>query len=160
MPDIKLFPNWKLHGFLRHFANISPKAAHLPENNAVDEQTIRFQGGSTNKGRHKEKRVGDGFQADTICNSGYTYGFYFRHQPPPEKYTKKGLSPLHARVMFLFDMLRETYHSFYMDNLYMSALFAKHAIQSKNKVKIHGVTRNHLKGIPSIIQQTEKITSN
>ena len=57
LPDIKLFPNWKLHGFLRHFANISPKAAHLPENNAVDEQTIGFQSRSTNKVSHKEKEL-------------------------------------------------------------------------------------------------------
>ena len=42
-----------------------------------------------------------------------------------------------------------------MDNLYMSALFAKQALLSKNKIKIHGVTKNHQRGIPSIIQQSE-----
>ena len=37
----------------------------------------------------------------------------------------------------------------------MSALFAKQALLSKNKVKIHGVTKNHQRGIPSIVQQSE-----
>ena len=37
----------------------------------------------------------------------------------------------------------------------MSALFCKQSLLSKNKVMIHGVTKNHQKGIPSLIQQTE-----
>ena len=37
----------------------------------------------------------------------------------------------------------------------MSALFAKRALNGNNNVKIHGVTRNFLKGIPSVVQQTE-----
>ena len=42
-----------------------------------------------------------------------------------------------------------------MGNLYTSALFCKQSLISKNQVMIHGVTKNHQKGIPSVIQQTE-----
>ena len=37
----------------------------------------------------------------------------------------------------------------------MSAQFAKKSINSKNRVKIHGVARNHTKGVPKIVQQQE-----
>ena len=57
--------------------------------------------------------------------------------------------------MFMFDQLKKHHHSVYMDNLYMSATFARNAIQSKNKVKIHGVTRTDNRGIPKCILQTE-----
>ena len=36
--------------------------------------------------------------------------------------------------MFMFDQLKNQNHSVFMDNLYMSATFARHAIKSKNKV--------------------------
>lgn len=42
-----------------------------------------------------------------------------------------------------------------MDNLYISASFARHTIKSKNEVKIHGVTRIVDRGIPKCILQTE-----
>ena len=35
----------------------------------------------------------------------------------------------------------------------MSAQFAKKTLNSKNKVKIHGVTRYHQKGVPKIIEK-------
>ena len=36
-------------------------------------------------------------------DDGYTFTLYFRHEPPPVEYIADGLSPLHARVMALFD---------------------------------------------------------
>ena len=42
-----------------------------------------------------------------------------------------------------------------MENLYMSDLFCKHSLLSKNQVMIHTETKNHQKCIPSIIQKTE-----
>ena len=155
LPNKKEFPNWKVDPFLRHLNQVSMQAVHLPENLACDEQTISFQGRSVYKLRVKHKTAGDGFQCDSICNDGYTYSFYFRHQPPPEKYIKQGLSPLHSRVLFLYDQLKSKHHCLWMDNLYMSAQFAKRSINSKNKVKVHGVARNHMKGVPKIIQQQE-----
>ena len=155
IPDKKVVPNWKVDLIIKQMNVVSIKAVHLPEKNAMDEQTISFQGRSQFKGQNKNKRAGDGFQCDSICKSDFTYTIYFCHQPPPEKYTSIGLSPLHARVMFLFDHLKYPHHCIYMDNLYMSAMFVKRAIESKNKVKIHGVTRNHLKSIPLIVEQAE-----
>ena len=37
----------------------------------------------------------------------------------------------------------------------MSALFTKQVLLSKNQVKVHVVTKNHQRGIPSIVQQAE-----
>jgi len=55
----------------------------------------------------------------------------------------------------MFDQLKNQNHSVFMDNLYMSAAFARHAIKSRNKVKIHGVTRTDNRGLPRCIMQTE-----
>jgi len=44
---------------------------------SCDEQTIGFQGRHQDKQRISYKKEGDGFQADCICENGYTYTFYF-----------------------------------------------------------------------------------
>ena len=44
------------------------------------------------------KKEGDGFQCDALCDDGFTFSVFFRNEKAPSKYTKKGLSPLHARV--------------------------------------------------------------
>ena len=75
------------------------------------------------KGRHRDKRritykaENDGFQADALCDDGYTYQVYLRNDPAPKKYLKQGLSPLHSRTMALFDSLEDDYHHVGMDNL-------------------------------------------
>ena len=155
VPPIKTHPNWKVNPFMRHLNNTFIQAASLPENLSVDEQTIMFHGMSKLKSRIKYKKTGDGFQCDSICANGYTVTFFFRYQPAPTKYIEKGLSPLHSRILFMFDQLKNENHSVYMDNLYMSASFARNAIKSKNKVKIHGVTRTDNRGIPKCVLQTE-----
>ena len=55
----------------------------------------------------------------------------------------------------MFDQLKASIHNFFMDNLYMSALFAKQWKLSKNKVNIHGMTCKDLKGIPLCVMQTK-----
>ena len=55
-----------------------------------------------------------------ICSNGYTYSFYFRYQPAPKKYVE-GYVPLHARVRFMIDQLKNKNRCVFMDNLYMSA---------------------------------------
>ena len=55
----------------------------------------------------------------------------------------------------MFDQLKAKRHSCLMDNLYLSALFCKRSQNSANQVKLHGVTRGELKGIPKYILQTE-----
>lgn len=102
------------------------------------------------------KAEGDGFQCDAICESGYTYTFYFRNQPAPEKYTKLGISPLHSRVLFLFDQLSEKFHDCGLDNLYNLAKFCKLAYNSRNKVKTFGVTRKGMRGMPDCVKQEEQ----
>ena len=155
IPDTNTHPNWKLDPFLKHLNQIFMQAVHLPERISCEGQTIGFHGSSKHKSRIKYKKTGDGFQADSICCKGYTYTFYFRHQQAPKKYVDEGYSPLHARVRFMFDHLKSTNHSCFMDNLYMSASFARNVFSCEKKVRIHGVTRREGKGIPSIIKQLE-----
>ena len=69
------------------------------------------------------KPRGGGFQCDALCSNGYTYCFHFRNKLPPSKYVKEGLSPLHARMMGMFDSLDDQFHHCGMDNLYSSVIF-------------------------------------
>ena len=66
-----------------------------------------------------------------------------------------GLSPLHSRVMALFDTVNDKYHRFGMENLYMSAKFAKAAYNNTNRVLIAGVTRQGMRGLPKAVIQEE-----
>ena len=152
-PPTSTNPNWKIESLLEWMKAISMEAWQLGKKISVDEQTVGFQGKHAQKLRITYKREGDGFQCDALCDSGYTYTFYFRHDPPPPKY--KNLSPLHARVMFLFDGLRDKYHQCGVDNLYMSAKFCKDVYNHPMKVKLHGVTRKGKRGLPLCVIQDE-----
>ena len=87
------------------------------------------------------RHEGDGFQCDALCDNGYTITFYFIHEPPPKKYTKQGLSLLHARVRYLFDSCDYEYHIYGVDNSCMSAKFCRDTFNHSKKIKLHGVTR-------------------
>ena len=77
-----------------------------------------------------------------------------RNDPAPKKYLKQGLSPLHSRVMSLFDVVKDKYHHCTMDNLYNSAAFCKAAFNHRAQILCQGVTRKGMRGIPaSVIQQ-------
>ena len=67
-----------------------------------------------------------------------------------------GLSPLHARVMSLFDAVNDKFHHCAMDNLYNSAAFCKAAFTHSHKVLVHGVTRKGMRGIPECVKQEEE----
>ena len=71
----------------------------------------------------------------------------------PQKIIAKGFSPLHSRILFMFKQLKNKNHSIYIDNLYMSASFARNCLCLSNKVKIHGVTRIDKRGIPKCVMQ-------
>ena len=90
---------------------------------SVDEMTMGFKGQHKDKKRITYKAEGDGFQADALCQDGFTYQVFMRNDRAPAKYLKKGLSPLHLRVMGLFDSIKDTHHQCAMDNLYNSAAF-------------------------------------
>ena len=153
-PPRKAQPLHKVHRLVNWINFIGPKAVQLGEHASVDEQTIGFQGRHGDKMRITFKRAGDGFQCDVLCEDGFTFTVYFRNVPAPEKYTRQGLSPLHARVMYLFDSLEDTHHRVWMDNLYLSATFCKAAYNHPMKVMIAGVTRKGGRGLPiSVLQQ-------
>jgi hypothetical protein len=135
--------------------SVNPSAWLLGRNNAVDEQTVGFQGRHADKLRITYKKEGYGFQCDALCDDGFTYAFYFRNHPAPKKYTKMGLSPLHSRVMALFDTMCDKNHRVGMDNLYMSAKFAKAAYNHTNQVLIAGITRKGMRSLPKAVIQEE-----
>jgi hypothetical protein len=92
-----------------------------------DKQTIGFKGNHCDKQRVSYKCEGDGFLTDAICDSGYTYAFYFQNIPAPKNYIDRKCSALHARMLFLFDTLKDKYHDVGVDNLYLSLKFAHEA---------------------------------
>ena len=57
--------------------------------------------------------------------------------------------------MFLFDTLKEKYHTCGMDNLYTSTRVCKDTYNHPNKVMCHGVARRSGRGIPSFVLQDE-----
>ena len=134
---------------------VSVNAWRLGKIVSVDEQTIGFQGRYALKLRITYKKEGDRFQCNALCDLGYAYTSFFRHENPPKKYIDQGLSPLHARLMFLFDSMEDKYHECGVDNLYMSAKFARDAYMHENKIKLHGVTRKSGRGLPSFVLQEE-----
>ena len=124
-PSQKTHPNFKIDDFLRHIDCVSREGWILGENVLGDKQTIGFQGKHVDKQRITYKAEGDGFQCDALCDSGYTFTFYFRNQNAPTKYLRKGFSPLHLRILAMFDNLKSDHHNIWFDNLYLSAKFCK-----------------------------------
>jgi hypothetical protein len=106
------------------------------------EQTIGVKGNHQDKQCINYKKEGDGFLADAICEDGYTYSFFFHNMPAPKKkFLNKKFSPLHARVLFLFEQFQEENHICGLDNLYHSIKFAREAYVGGKCVMVHGVTR-------------------
>ena len=64
----------------------------------------------------------NGFHCDALCEKGFTWPFYFHNQPAPVDWVQKGYSPLHSRVLAMFDQLEEKYHNCWFDNLYLSEI--------------------------------------
>ena len=93
---------------------------------------------------------------DALCEDGFCFQFYFRNDPANVEYTKTGLSPLHSHVTTLFDSVEDNYHVCGMDNLYNYVTFFKRAWNRKRKLKVHGVTRKGMRGIPGCVVQEEQ----
>ena len=81
--------------------------------------------------------------------------FYFQHELPPVKYTALGLSPLHALVMYLFDVYEDECHICGVDNLYTSAKFCKDTYNHSKNIRLHNVTRKGGRGLPESVLQEE-----
>jgi hypothetical protein len=154
VPERKSSPLFKVLPIIKQIRKIGPVAWDCGKNIAVDEQTISMKGHHADKIRITFKRAGDGFMCDALCDDGFTYSIYFRNEPPPPKYTAMGLSPLHGRVMWLFDQLKDQGHRCRVDNLYMSAKFAKFCYNHDNKILLEGVARK-ARGIPQLVYQEE-----
>ena len=154
-PSKKKNPLFKVSTVVKWINHLGPLSVDLGESISIDEQTIGFQGRHGDKLRITYKAEGDGFQCDVICQEGFTYCSYFRNEPPPVQYTSKGISPLHARCLWLFDSLKDKYHHCWMDNLYLSAKFAKACFNHPMKVLIAGVTRKSGRGLPMHVLQEE-----
>ena len=106
------------------------------------------------------KAEGDGFQCDAICDSGFTWTFYFRNQKAPREWTSMGFSPLHARILQMFDQFETKFHNCWFDNLYLSAKFVRAAYVHEQKIQISGPTQKSGRGLPSCVLQEEKKTPN
>ena len=117
---------------------------------------MRFQGQHKYKQRITYKSEGDGFQADALCDEGFTYQIYMRNDPAIKKYLKQGLPPLHSRAMALFDAVKDSYHHRTMDNLYKSAAFCRAAYNHTSKILFQGVTCKGMRGIPPSVLQVEQ----
>ena len=157
IPSKKSNPNWKFQLLLEWINYIGPHCWDLGANFSVDEMTMRFKGCHSDKRRITYKKEGDSFQADALCDEGFTYQVYMRNDPAPRQYIRMGLSPLHSRVMSLFDACKDKYHRCAMDNLYNSAAFCRAAYNHPMKVLCHGVTRKGGRGIPDIVKQEEEL---
>ena len=120
-----------------------------------DEQTIDFQGKHSDKLCITYKTEGDGFQCDALCESGFTWTFYFRNQPALKKYLQQGYAPLHSHILGMFDQLDEKHHNCWFDNLYLSAKFCRAAFTHPNVVHIAGPTRKSGRGLPQCVLQEE-----
>lgn len=155
-PSTKTHPTFKVDPFLKMMIESSTSSFTLGSHPAGDEQTMRFQGRSAFKLRITYKAEGDGFQCDAICQDGFTYCFYFRQAPPPEKFIKKGFSPLHARVLEMLEKLPGEWYRITFDNLYISTKFVKEAY--KMKILVAGVARQGGRGIPPVLIQKHETT--
>ena len=110
IPSRKTHPNFKVDEFLRHLQLIF-RYVWLPGwDLSGNEQTMGFKGQHADKLWINYKKEGDGFQANCLADDGYTFTFYLQNQPAPKKFIDMGFSPLHSRVMALYDCLLEEYH--------------------------------------------------
>ena len=135
------------------------RAWALAKKLSVDKQTQQMQGRHPEKLRIMFKKEGDGFQCDTICDDGYTFTFFFCHEPPPKKYVDEGLSALHAQVMSMFDLLEDKNHTCGVDNLYISAKFCRDAYTHPNRILLYRVARRSGRDVPECVLQDKKATN-
>ena len=62
---------------------------------------------------------------------------------------------MHARLLHMFDNLKETSHRCKMDNLFNSVSLARAAYKLPSKVLVHGVIRKSGRGVPPVVLQEE-----
>jgi hypothetical protein len=157
-PTRKADPNYKINPIIKQMVHVSLKAMIVGKYISVDEQTISFKGRHADKLRITYKKEGDGFQCDALCADGYTFTVYFRNVAAPPVMVEKGVCPLHARVISMFEQLPSKHYTCGMDNLYISSKLALLAISCKAKVSVHGVARQSGRGVPKCVEQVAQTT--
>jgi len=150
-------PLWKVQSLLHELNNQAQKMWTTGRCVSIDEQTLGFKGKHGMKLRISYKREGDGFQCDAICESGYTFAFWFRHGDAPvlsKEFKHLDLSPTARRVVWLAQQLPNAWTEIYMDNLFNSRkLFTALYLA---KALAHGVVRTNGRGVPPSVIQTEE----
>ena len=85
-----------------------------------------------------------------------TWTFFFHNMLAPKKWIHLGFSPLHSRVLGMFDQLEDKNLNCWFDNLYLSAKFAKASFSHKKQVRISGPTWKSGRGLPKCVLQEDK----
>ena len=85
---------------------------------SIDEMTTNFKGNNLYQIRMTYKGEGYGLQADALFQKGYTYQSFMCTDPDLKTYLSKILSPLHDRLMALFDTVEGKNHRCRMDHIY------------------------------------------
>ena len=71
-----------------------------------------------------------------IPDDEYTFYLYFRNESVPKKHIEMGLSPMHARILYMLSNFLYLYHECSMDNLLNSVQFSIASMNYfPNKVK-------------------------
>ena len=88
-PSIKLpprdkWPNWKVRPLIKWMNFVFPLVWSIGVSFSIDEMTMRFKGKHKDKRRITYKAEGDGFQADALCDAGFTYQVFMRNDPAPK----------------------------------------------------------------------------
>ena len=155
-PNHSEYPNWKVRHLLTWMNFIFTTIWLLGLCFSIDKMTMRFQVQHKDKRRITYKAEVDGFQADALCDDGFIYQVYMRNDPKTKKYLKQGLSPIHSRVMALFDAVKDSYHHCTMDHLYNSTTFFRAAYNRTRNIIFQGVTCKGMRGIPPSVLQVEQ----
>ncbi|KAK3276072.1 hypothetical protein CYMTET_15833 [Cymbomonas tetramitiformis] len=146
-------PFFKVESLLVAVRDNSERLWYMGPDVSLDEQDCGFQGRSHLKDKIKYKKEGDGFLADCICDSGYTWTFHFRHDPTPMPLTQKHAFDLHNRCLYLIKRLKFQWTRIYMDNLFTSRRFLQWGYEEK--VLMAGVARATARGVPDCVVQVE-----
>jgi hypothetical protein len=59
-------------------------------------------------------------------------------------------------MLFLFDNLKDKFHTVGMDNQYLSLKFCQNALIVKNQTMIHGVAHKNNQGHPACVAQEKQ----
>jgi len=98
-------------------------SAYLPGKSlSLDEETAGCKARCALVTRIKNKKEGDGFQCDCVCEDGYTFTFWFRCDNLPATQLPD-VSPRDTRCAWLVDQLPGAWYHLYMDNLFTSWKF-------------------------------------